>query len=170
VTVTVDEIERRLGGFRAACRQAGVKLTQQRLEIFREVAGSLDHPDAEMVFRAVQPRLPTVSLDTVYRTLWLLSDLGLINPLGPRRESVRFDANLGQHHHYVCLRCGMTRDFDSAELELNAFRIPRSVKELGCIVDTHVEVRGVCHRCAREQAEESEKKTPKPRGKERSRP
>jgi Fur family transcriptional regulator, peroxide stress response regulator len=63
-------------------RNSGVRLTDQRLEIFREVAASLDHPDAEAVFRAVQPRVPTVSLDTVYRTLWLLTDLGIVTTLG----------------------------------------------------------------------------------------
>jgi len=114
--------------------------------------------------------MPTVSLDTVYRTLWLLNDLGLVSTLGPKRESVRFDANLEPHHHYVCVRCGLARDFESAER--NALRIPESVAEFGTIDATHVEVRGVCGRCAREQAGQPEKnENPKePGGKERSTP
>ncbi|MCK7479895.1 MAG: transcriptional repressor [Candidatus Moduliflexus flocculans] len=60
------------------------------------MASSLEHPDADAVFRAVRKRVPTVSIDTVYRTLWMLNDLGLVTTLGPRRESVRFDANLDQ--------------------------------------------------------------------------
>ena len=98
------EVERRLEKFKAAARQAGIKLTHQRLEIFREVAASLDHPNAETVFRAVQPRMPTVSLDTVYRTLWMLNDFGLILTLDPWRESVRIDTNLEQHHHRLISR------------------------------------------------------------------
>ena len=145
-----SKVKRRLEQFKAASKEAGVKLTHQRLEIFREVAASLDHPDAEAVFRAVQKRMPTVSLDTVYRTLWLLNDLGLIITLGPRRESVRFDANLEHHHHYVCVRCGLARDFESAEL--NALRVPGAVKAFGSVVATHVEVRGICESCAKEQA------------------
>lgn len=147
MNVAKVEVSRRLDGFEAACRQAGVKLTHQRLEIFREVAASLEHPDAEMVFRSVQARMPTVSLDTVYRTLWLLSDLGLVTPLGPRRESVRFDANLAQHHHYVCMRCGLTRDIESAALD--AIRIPAAVQDLGSVVAMRVEVRGICTSCVR---------------------
>ncbi|MBN2575085.1 MAG: transcriptional repressor, partial [Deltaproteobacteria bacterium] len=139
-----SEIERRLGHLKQAARQAGVKLTLQRLEIFREVAASIEHPSAEMVLKAVQPRMPTVSLDTVYRTLWLLADLGLVSTLGPKRGSVRFDANPAHHHHYVCVRCGLARDFESADLD--ALRIPKSVRELGSIASTHVEVRGVCSR------------------------
>ena len=136
----------RLGRFKAAARASGVKLTHQRLEIFREVASSLDHPDAESVFRAVRRRLPTLSLDTVYRTLWMLNDLGLITTLGPRRERVRFDANLDHHHHYVCTRCGLTRDFTSSGL--GALRVPVAVRELGRVITTQVEVRGICSRCA----------------------
>ncbi|MBK7702184.1 MAG: transcriptional repressor [bacterium] len=144
------EILSRLARYQAVARAAGVKLTHQRLEIFREVASSLEHPDAEFVFRAVQTRLPTVSLDTVYRTLWLLHDLGLVSTLGPRRGSVRFDANLEPHHHYVCVRCGLARDFTSAEC--NDLRVPDILQEFGSIVTTHVEVRGVCGSCAANSA------------------
>lgn len=158
---------RRLDGFKAACRQAGVKLTHQRLEIFSEVAASLDHPDAEMVFRSVQARMPTVSLDTVYRTLWLLSDLGLVTPLGPRRESVRFDGNLAQHHHYVCMRCGLTRDIESAALD--AIRIPAVVRDLGSVVAMQVEVRGLCATCAKAKNARTQSKKPQHQRGERSR-
>jgi Fur family transcriptional regulator, peroxide stress response regulator len=144
------EVERRLERFKAACKKAGVKLTHQRLEIFREIAASLEHPDAETVFRGVQTRIPTVSLDTVYRTLWLLDGLGLITTLGPRRESVRFDPNLEHHHHYVCVQCGLARDFESADLSV--LTIPASVREFGSVMATHVEVRGLCAACAKKTA------------------
>jgi Fur family peroxide stress response transcriptional regulator len=150
--VDKSEVERRVARFKEAARAADVKLTHQRLQIFREVAASADHPSAETVLKALKRKMPTVSLDTVYRTLWLLDDLGLVSTLGPKRESVRFDANLTQHHHYVCMRCGMARDFESAEL--NALRIPESVAEFGSIDATRVEVRGLCVRCAKEKAEQ----------------
>ena len=145
--VSPDEVAHRVAQFRATAKDAGLKLTHQRLEIFREVASSLEHPDAETVFRAVHTRMPTVSLDTVYRTLWMLKDLGLISTLGPRRESVRFDANPEEHHHYVCVRCGMARDFESAKL--HALRLLDAVRELGSILSTHIEVRGICENCTR---------------------
>ncbi len=129
-----------------ACRSAGVKLTHQRLEIFREVARSGSHPDAETVHRAVRKRIATMSLDTVYRALWLLSDLGLVATLGPPRERTRFDANLRRHHHFVCRQCGLIRDFYS-----NAFdelRLPPSLKAIGSVETTHVEARGLCRKCA----------------------
>jgi Fur family peroxide stress response transcriptional regulator len=113
--------------------------------------------------------MPTVSLDTVYRTLRLLTDLGLLTTLGPRQDSVRFDANLENHHHYLCLRCGLVRDFESAEL--NEMHIPDSVNRFGRVVSARVEVRGICQRCAKALAEASPPKNPKhPRRHGRSNP
>lgn len=139
--------EQRLDHIKAVVKKAGVKLTPQRLEIFRELSETDEHPDADTVFRAVQQRMPMVSVDTVYRTLWMLHELGLVTTLGPDRSGVRFDANLDPHHHYVCLRCGLVRDFESADL--NAMRVPDAVKKLGSIAAAHVEVRGVCTSCRR---------------------
>ena len=66
------EIDRRMNRFVQSCRKAGAKLTHQRMEIYREVAQTGDHPDAEKVYQGVRERLPTLSQDTVYRTLWWL--------------------------------------------------------------------------------------------------
>ena len=92
-------------------RESGVKLTHQRMEIFREIVGRTDHPDAASIYESVRKRLPTVSLDTVYRTLSMLKDAGLISTLGPSQDRVRFDANVAPHHHFVCTKCGKTEDF-----------------------------------------------------------
>jgi len=160
--INADETERRVARFKAVCRSRGVRLTPQRLEIFREVASSLEHPDAETVCRAVHARMSTVSLDTVYRTLWMLSDLGLISTLGARHGSVRFDGNPKKHHHYVCVRCGLTRDFESAKL--HGLRLPDAVKALGSVLSTHIEVRGVCEICAGKRDKGEFEPTSRPKG------
>jgi Fur family peroxide stress response transcriptional regulator len=141
-----QEVEQRMQHFETVCRDGGIKLTHQRTEIFREVAQAGDHPGADQVFQRVRDRMPTVSLDTVYRTLWLLNDLGLVVTLGMSREPTRFDANLQSHHHFVCGQCGFTRDFYSDDLD--NICLPDSVSALGEITATHVEVRGVCRECA----------------------
>ena len=157
-----SKVEHRLEHLKAVAKKAGVKLTHQRLEIFRELAATEEHPNVDSIFRAVQQRMPTVSVDTVYRTLWMLHDLGLVTTLGPQRDGVRFDANIEQHHHYVCVRCGLVRDFESADL--NALRVPDAVKDLGSIADAHVEVRGVCTKCLAQPADEPSEtaSTPQP--------
>lgn len=153
--------EPRLEHLKTVARAAGIKLTHQRLEIFREIAASNAHPDADTIYQAVRQRVPTVSVDTVYRTLWKLHDLGLVTTLGPQRDGVRFDANLDPHHHYVCMRCGLVRDFESADL--NALRVPDTVKELGSVANAHVEVRGVCARCLAQQTAKPSRSANHPR-------
>ena len=138
------ELRHRLDEFKTGLKRAGVKVTHQRLEIFQEVAKSGDHPDAVTIYKAVRKRLPTISLDTVYRTLWLLLDLGLISTLGAQNK-VRFDGNMRQHHHFVCTNCSTTYDFyDSA---FNVLKIPDAVQALGHVEKTQVEFTGLCLRC-----------------------
>jgi len=143
--INKKEIEHRMNHFETVCRDEGIKLTHQRIEIFREIARAEDHPDADLVFQRVRERIPTISLDTVYRTLWLLNDLGLAVTLGSSRERTRFDANLKKHHHFICLQCGFTRDFYCNTLD--NISLPDSVDTLGEIKQTHVEVRGICQAC-----------------------
>ena len=145
IKISKQEIEQRMEHFKEVCRNSGMKLTHQRMEIFREVAQTGDHPDAETVYQGVRERMPTMSLDTVYRTLWLLKDLGLITTLGPPRERTRFDANLSRHHHFMCVRCGLTRDFYSDKFD--ELKLPDSVKAFGRVETTQVEVKGVCLKC-----------------------
>lgn len=131
--------------FERTCREAGIRLTPQRLEIFREVARTGDHPDAETVFVRVREHLPSVSLDTVYRTLWLLNEHGLITTLGPSRARTRFDANLERHHHFICIRCGLTRDFHCDLMD--GLEPPSAARSFGRVETMMIEARGVCRAC-----------------------
>ena len=112
-------------------------------------------PDAEKVFQGVRKRMPTVSMDTVYRTLWWLKDLGLITILGPPRERARFDANLSRHHHFVCTQCGLTWDFVSDEFD--SLELPDSVLSIGHAEKTQVEVKGLCLKCAADERPSAKK-------------
>src|SRR5512145_785873 len=116
----------------ADLKRCGVKLTHQRMVIYQEVAKSREHPDADSVCRAVRKRMPMISLDTVYRNLWLLQDLGLIYALRAR-DRVRFDGNRSPHHHFMCKKCGQLFDFYSPEFD--RLEIPKSASESG-IVET----------------------------------
>lgn len=144
--IAKQDVEQRMARFERTCRESGAKLTHQRMEIFREVAQTGDHPGVEEVFRGVRKRMPTVSMDTVYRTLWWLKELGLITTLGPPRERSRFDANLSRHHHFVCTQCGLTRDFYSDQFD--KLKLPESVHFFGRVEKTQVEVKGICLKCA----------------------
>ena len=143
--VEQKEIERRVAEFKTAVQAAGMKLTHQRLEVFRELASTADHPDAHRIYDAVKDRMPTVSLDTIYRTLRTLSDLGVIHMLGSAGASIRFDANTKQHHHFVCVNCGLVRDFENPEL--SSLQVQADLEEIGSVLETQIEVRGICNDC-----------------------
>ena len=133
--------------FAERLKEAGVRVTQQRIEIFLEVARSENHPDAETVYRALRRRYPSLSLDTVYRNLRLFLDLGLVSTLGIAKDRVRFDANLSHHHHFICTACGSVRDFYCPEFD--ELHVPENVRPLGEVSNAQVELRGLCSACAR---------------------
>ena len=138
-----------MGVFRAWCARAGVRITPQRVEIFREVARTEEHPDAETVFQRVRGRLSNVSLDTVYRTLGLLEELGLLSKVDVLCDRARFDANREHHHHFVCVRCGAVHDFVHPEWERCA--VPEEVRAMGEVRSMHVQLRGLCTKCAAQE-------------------
>lgn len=145
MTPLQKQIEQRVGDFAAACRRQGIKATHQRLEILRELAATGEHPDAETIFRRVRKRLPSISLDTVYRTLRMLEEKSVIARVPSMKDRARFDANLDRHHHFVCAVCGRIDDFYSAALD--GFVPPRAVADLGTVETVHVELRGRCRKC-----------------------
>jgi len=141
----LDELRRMTDRFEKRIRRAGVKLTHQRIEIFREVALTNEHPDIETIFKNVRKKMPTVSLDTVYRALGLFSDLGLITTVRPLNARARFDANTDVHHHFVCTRCGATLDFENRDFD--DLEVPKAATALGRVESRHVELRGSCATC-----------------------
>ncbi|MFO7957088.1 MAG: transcriptional repressor [Candidatus Brocadiia bacterium] len=139
------EIDERMDAFETACRQEGLRRTPQRLAVFREVASNEEHPSVDAIYERVRRKLPTISRDTVYRTLWLLESKGLLSTVAALHERVRFDPNTDQHHHFICTSCGTVRDFYSDELD--EFEPPETVREWGRIDTFQGEVRGVCNDC-----------------------
>lgn len=131
------------------CRSSGLKLTNQRVEILRELARATDHPSAETLFQRVRKRLPGVSLDTVYRTLGTFERLQLVDKLNVAQDQGRFDADRSPHHHLVCRVCKRIEDFCWEDFE--QAQLPDAVQQWGDVDSRHVVVTGVCRSC-QEQA------------------
>ena len=149
MAVAKTEIERRMQRFAETCRRHGLKATHQRMEVFRELAGTDDHPDAETIYQSVSRRIPAISRDTVYRTLATLEEHGLVRKAEILASKGRYDANMDRHHHFVCVECGLVRDFYSAALD--ALPVPKTVTGLGRVESSHVQLRGLCKACARDK-------------------
>jgi Fur family transcriptional regulator, peroxide stress response regulator len=146
VTISKTQIEQRLKNFVETCRQNGLKVTHQRTEVFRELAASEEHPDAETIYQQVRQRLPALSRDTVYRILADLETLGLVHKAEILFHRGRYDANTDRHHHFVCTQCGLVRDFYCKHLD--ELPLPKSLGTVGSVQSTHVQVRGICSACA----------------------
>ena len=142
--ITLEEIVEKL-------REEGVRVTHQRLEILREISRGEGHPSVAEVFEAVRERVPTISLDTVYRTLRKLSALGLVHPVGYYPEGIRFDADRTPHHHFLCSVCGKAYDFTCEELD--SIPVPEAAGRIGQVSGARIEVRGTCRECMRKGRE-----------------
>ena len=126
---------------------AGLKMTNQRIAVYREVVENCFHPAVEEVYDRVRAYLPAISLNTVYRTIMTLVEKGLIRRLGDATYKSFYDGNMEPHYHFVCTRCGVIRDVGIDNVD--ALRI----QELSEDVDeVFIQLRGVCRVCRAEEA------------------
>jgi len=139
------EVERRVSLLSEGLRKRGLRLTPQRLQVARVIAESESHPDVESIFRQVREHVPTVSLDTVYRTMATLVELGLVNRVSVPGGSARYDADISPHHHFVCVECGLIGDVHARALE--QIDIPHEAARYGIVQLVKVQFRGICDQC-----------------------
>ena len=129
-----------------ALRSAGRRLTPQRRLILQVLEESNGHLDADALYDQVKERDPDVSLATVYRTLSVLREIGLVEEhrLGQNHghyEAVRQEP----HYHFTCLRCGKVIEFDTplvAQIE-QALREQEGVQ----VTSTYLHASGHCALC-----------------------
>ena len=150
----ISRIDATLKRLEEECRKAGARVTQQRREVLRVLAATDTHPDAQTVLRRVRKRMPTISFDTVYRTLSFLEEHGLIDRVYTTGERARFDGNVTPHHHFICTRCGRIFDFESSELDRMAF--PAAITAIGHPASKELQVLGTCNACEEHKDENHE--------------
>lgn len=135
--------------FEDVCRKEGLKITHQRLEIFKELLNSNDHPTVEKLYHRLQQKLPTISLDTVYRTLTTLELHGFVARVETGESQARFEGKMEEHHHAICKKCGKITDFfwklpDEAVL-------PDVILKWGEISKKSITLHGLCRQCTKEE-------------------
>ena len=108
---------------RAAFTAAGLRMTRQRLTIYRELAGRSDHPDVELLYKAVKSQLPKISLFTVYRTMNMFESVGLVMRVATWKGHARYGAKMDQHAHFLCEKCGRIYNVKMGNLETLGKRV-----------------------------------------------
>ena len=98
-------------------RKKGFKLTTQRLEIFKSLISRKDHPTTEQIYKSLKQKYSTISLGTVYKTLHLFKELGLIQELNFSEDTIRYDPNTNFHINIMCSKCGKIIDYDNDKVK-----------------------------------------------------
>ncbi|MGV1915402.1 MULTISPECIES: Fur family transcriptional regulator [Agrobacterium] len=124
------------------CAERGMRMTDQRRVIARVLQESEDHPDVEELYRRSSAVDPKISISTVYRTVKLFEDAGIIERHDFRDGRSRYETVPEEHHdHLIDLKNGVVIEFRSAEIEALQEKIAR---EHGFkLVDHRLELYGV---------------------------
>ena len=127
-------------------REQGYRLTPQRLMILSAIHSSDHHISAEEIYTQVCARYPNVNISTVYRTLELLKELGLVTETDLGGGKFRYHSvEKGHHHHLICRKCGRIFELDEAVLNPVEGTI---LRKYGFKADlSHLAVFGNCVQC-----------------------
>jgi Fur family ferric uptake transcriptional regulator len=134
-------------------RTSGGRMTAQRRLILETLDRMGGHPTAEQIYDAVRRRNATINPSTIYRTLGWLAEVGLVNSrrLEPGRRE-QFDPALpGEHHHFVCTRCGRVIEFAAEQIEQVKTGFAR---QQGVTIErASLTLYGICAQCIRRETE-----------------
>lgn len=138
-------MEEKVNSFINRCKRLGIKVTPQRIAIYKELADTDEHPSTETIYRKILKYYPNISLTTVYRTLETFEKLGLVSVVNVLYNAARYDANLEPHHHLVCVVCKKVKDFyDDSLANLN---IPEKALLEYKLLGYTIQLNGICADC-----------------------
>jgi Fe2+ or Zn2+ uptake regulation protein len=127
-------------------RERGLRATSQRVVMHRLLRDRNRHVSAEELLSEASDRLPGVSLPTVYATLELFEQLGIVRRVNGGGGTLMWDTRADAHHHMICRNCGRIEDM---ETPLDLERARRSAARAGFQPDrAEVVVSGLCASCA----------------------
>ena len=126
-------------------RNQGMKITPQRLMIFKVLENNTSHPSAEEIFKRVKRIYPAVSFTTIYKTLETLRDLGEVKELIIDDDRKHYDPNTNTHHHFICSNC--KKIYDIFEDFSPHVKLPDSLKKDYTVCEFRISFHGVCREC-----------------------
>ncbi len=135
---------------RKILRRAGKRITPQRVLILKVIRESGGHLDADEIYRLAKQKAPRLSLSTVYRTINVLKEAGVIEELHLGEEHHHYELRGKKgHHHLICQDCGKVVEFECPFSE-------QLMRDLGEkygfeIAAIHLDLVGHCAECRREE-------------------
>ena len=104
-----------MNGIADILKTNGLKVTPQRIAIYNYLANTTAHPTVDVIYKALEPNCPALSLATVYKTLDTFKIKGLVQEFNVGEDSFRYDANSSPHPHFLCKKCGVVYDLPMLE-------------------------------------------------------
>jgi len=139
------ELDEKTRQFTSQCREAGMKVTPQRIAIYRELLKTDEHPSAEMLYEKVKKTFPSISFDTVNRTLLTLNEIGAAFTVEGSGGARRYDGGLNEHQHFKCVKCKRIIDFHHKPFD--NMRLPVEISEKFTVLRKTVYIEGLCDLC-----------------------
>lgn len=133
-----------LNNFYNICEKNKLKITPQRVEIFKELIKHNDHPSVTKIYQRVKKKYPNISFDTVNRTLQKFVEIGIARVVEDFEDFRRYDGLIENHHHFHCIRCHRIIDIYDEQLEIE---IPKGLKDTFNILEAKVVFTGICEKC-----------------------
>lgn len=123
-------------------RAKGVKPSYLRTRILEYMLNYRNHPTVDMIYQALAPEIPTLSRTTVYNTVKLFLEKGLVQRIGIDEQELRYDADTGIHAHFRCEKCGMILDLP-VDPDAVSIKYPDNLK----VNEVQYYLIGLCGRC-----------------------
>jgi Fur family peroxide stress response transcriptional regulator len=133
--LTIEEIKQYLA-------KNAIKPSIQRVRIFQFLKDNPIHPTADEIYHQLSDELITLSKTTVYNTVHLLAEKGIIQPIHIEGTEVRYDADFSQHAHFKCLNCDNVHDL---RISIDAAHFPELKKYT--LKDVQLLLTGICPEC-----------------------
>lgn len=131
--------------FYKKCRENKLKVTPQRVAIYKALTTSVSHPCAEQIHREVKESFPHISLDTVNRTLITFAAAHMVDVVEGHGDPRRFDPNRDPHHHFYCMACHKIFDFQADALD--SWTLPLEIEKNFLITGKRICLTGYCDQC-----------------------
>lgn len=126
-------------------REKKLKLTPQRIAVYKYLKSTKEHPSAEVIYKALQPTYPTMSLATIYKALKTLVQVELIIELNVGEGNFRYDGNMATHPHVQCISCGRVDDIEGISFS----NVNEDVKQFTSyeVLASKIYFYGLCENC-----------------------
>ena len=144
-TINSADLDKKTVWLAGLFREMGLTVTPQRIAIYRELVKTNEHPSAEMLHEKVRRVFPSISLDTVNRTLLMLNDIGAAFIVEGSGDAKRFDGGLEKHQHFKCTKCKRVVDFCYEPFD--NITVPAEIEGRFTVLRKSVYLEGICDLC-----------------------